>query len=57
MPKTVLLDEWQVTFRIPAVLCDADVPFVADPQLTTLLDFRFLQHHRARSGGHGQFFR
>ncbi len=27
--------------------------FVADPQLTTLLDFRFLQHHRARSGGHG----
>jgi hypothetical protein len=25
MPKTVLLDEWHVTFRIPAVISDADV--------------------------------
>ena len=25
MPKTVLLDEWQVTFRIPAGMSDADV--------------------------------
>jgi hypothetical protein len=25
MPKTVLLDEWHVTFRIPASLSDADV--------------------------------
>jgi GTP-binding protein len=29
------------------------VVFEADPQLTTLLDFRFQQHHRAPSGGHG----
>ena len=27
--------------------------FEADPQLTTLLDFRFEQQHRARSGAHG----
>lgn len=27
--------------------------FQADPQLTTLLDFRFQQHHVARSGQHG----
>ena len=25
MPKTVLMDEWHVTFRIPAALSDADV--------------------------------
>jgi hypothetical protein len=25
MPKTVLLDEWHVSFRIPASLSDADV--------------------------------
>ncbi len=25
MPKTVLLDEWHLTFRIPAALPDADV--------------------------------
>ncbi len=25
MPKTVLLDEWHVTFRIPVSLSDADV--------------------------------
>jgi hypothetical protein len=25
MPKTVLLDEWHVTFRIPAVMSDANV--------------------------------
>lgn len=29
------------------------VIFEADPQLTTLLDFRFQQHHKARSGQHG----
>ena len=29
------------------------VIFVANPQLTTLLDYRYLQHHRARSGQHG----
>ncbi len=29
------------------------VIFEADPQLTTLLDFRFQQHHRARNGQHG----
>ena len=29
------------------------VVFVADPQLTTLLDFRFQQHHRAPAGQHG----
>ncbi|MBS1150677.1 MAG: GTP-binding protein Obg [Myxococcaceae bacterium] len=27
--------------------------FEADPQLTTLLDFRYLQHHHARPGQHG----
>jgi GTP-binding protein len=29
------------------------VIFETDPQLTTLLDFRFQQHHRARNGQHG----
>lgn len=29
------------------------VVFEADPQLTTLLDFRYQQHHKAPSGGHG----
>ena len=29
------------------------VIFVADPQLTTLLDYRYQQHHRARSGEGG----
>jgi GTPase len=29
------------------------VLFVADPQLTTLLDYRYQQHHRARSGEGG----
>jgi GTP-binding protein len=29
------------------------VIFVADPQLTTLLDFRYQQHHRAKSGENG----
>jgi len=29
------------------------VIFVADPQLTTLLDFRYQQHHRAQAGQHG----
>ncbi len=29
------------------------VLFEADPQLTTLLDFRYQQHHKAPSGGHG----
>ncbi len=29
------------------------VIFEADPQATTLLDFRFQQHHKARSGQHG----
>ena len=27
--------------------------FVADPQLTTLLDYRYQQHHRAKNGEHG----
>ncbi len=27
--------------------------FQVDPQLTTLLDYRYQQHHFARSGGHG----
>ncbi len=30
-----------------------DVVFVADEQLTTLLDYRYQQHHTAASGGHG----
>jgi GTP-binding protein len=29
------------------------VRFVADPQLTTLLDYRYQQHHHARSGQNG----
>ncbi|QSQ17961.1 GTPase ObgE [Myxococcus landrumensis] len=29
------------------------VIFVADPQLTTLLDYRYQQHHRAKNGEHG----
>jgi GTP-binding protein len=29
------------------------VVFVADPQLTTLLDFRYQQHHRAKDGQQG----
>jgi len=29
------------------------VVFEADPQLTTLLDYRYQQHHRARNGQHG----
>src|SRR3954463_6648818 len=29
------------------------VIFVADPQLTTLLDYRFQQHQYARGGEHG----
>src|SRR5437764_1171913 len=29
------------------------VIFIADPQLTTLLDYRYLQHHRASSGQNG----
>src|SRR5438093_9147955 len=29
------------------------VYFVADPQLTTLLDYRYQQHHHAQSGQHG----
>ncbi|KFE67721.1 GTPase ObgE [Hyalangium minutum] len=29
------------------------VIFVADPQLTTLLDFRYQQHHRAKNGENG----
>jgi len=29
------------------------VRFVADPQLTTLLDYRYQQHHRAKSGQNG----
>ena len=31
-----------------------DVIFVADPQLTTLLEFRFQRHYRAENGGNGQ---
>jgi GTP-binding protein len=30
-----------------------DVVLVVDPQLSTLLDFRYVREHRARSGGHG----
>ncbi len=29
------------------------IVFVADPQLTTLLDYRYQRLHKARSGGHG----
>ncbi|WP_375756885.1 GTPase ObgE [Corallococcus exercitus] len=29
------------------------VVFVANPQLTTLLDYRYQQHHRAKNGEHG----
>src|SRR5262245_52278255 len=29
------------------------VKFIADPQLTTLLDYRYQQHHRAKSGQNG----
>jgi GTPase len=29
------------------------VLFVANPQLTTLLDYRYQQHHRAKNGEHG----
>lgn len=29
------------------------VIFAVDPQLTTLLDYRYQQHHQARAGGHG----
>jgi GTP-binding protein len=31
-----------------------DVVLVVDPQLTTLLDYRFVREHRARSGEHGR---
>lgn len=31
-----------------------DVVFVADAQLTTLLEFRFQRHYRAENGGNGQ---
>jgi GTP-binding protein len=31
----------------------ASVIFVANPQLTTLLDYRYQQHHYAKSGEHG----
>ena len=31
-----------------------DVIFVADPQLTTLHEFRFQRHYRAENGGNGQ---
>ncbi|MBI4508394.1 MAG: GTPase ObgE [Deltaproteobacteria bacterium] len=31
-----------------------DVAFVADPQLSTLLDFKYQQHYRARSGEPGR---
>jgi len=30
-----------------------DVALVVDPQLSTLLDYRYVREHRARSGGHG----
>src|SRR5512133_3331831 len=31
----------------------ASVIFEADPQLTTLLDYRYQRQHRAKNGGHG----
>jgi GTPase len=31
-----------------------DVVLVVDPQLSTLLDYRYVREHRARSGEHGQ---
>jgi len=31
-----------------------DVVLVVDPQLSTLLDFRYVREHRARNGEHGQ---
>ena len=31
-----------------------DIVFVADEQLSTLLDFKYQQHYRARSGEHGR---
>ena len=30
-----------------------DVVLHVDPQLSTLLDYRFVREHRARNGGHG----
>ncbi len=30
-----------------------DVVLLVDPQLSTLLDYRYVREHRARSGGHG----
>ncbi|HET9598267.1 MAG TPA: GTPase ObgE [Anaeromyxobacteraceae bacterium] len=30
-----------------------DVALVVDPQLATLLDFRYVREHKAKSGGHG----
>ena len=30
------------------------IVFEADPQLTTLLDYRYQQHHRAKNGEHGR---
>ncbi|ABS28504.1 GTPase ObgE [Anaeromyxobacter sp. Fw109-5] len=32
----------------------ADVVLVVDPQLSTLLDYRYVREHRAKSGEHGQ---
>ena len=30
-----------------------DIVLVVDPQLTTLLDYRYVREHKAKSGGHG----